>query len=104
MINPIRPIGPPPSVDSIQLSSTATQAAEKVTANPFGDLFHQAVDRVQTSQQQAEDKADKLLRGEDQDLHEVVLAGQRADLEFQYFLQMRNKVVQAYQEIMRMQM
>lgn len=99
MINPIKPIGPAPSIDSIQLSPAAKKAA-----NPFSEMFHQAVDRVELSQQQSVEKTDRMLRGEDQDLHEVVLAGQRADLEFQYFLQMRNKVVQAYQEIMRMQL
>ncbi len=99
MIDPIKPIGPAPSIDSIQLSPEAKKAS-----NPFSEMFHQAVDRVELSQQQSVEKTDRMLRGEDQDLHEVVLAGQRADLEFQYFLQMRNKVVQAYQEIMRMQL
>ncbi|MBL8211677.1 MAG: flagellar hook-basal body complex protein FliE [Bryobacterales bacterium] len=99
MIDPIKPIGPAPSVDSIQLSPAAKKAS-----NPFSDMFQNAVDRVELSQQQSEEKTNRLLRGEDQDLHEVILAGQRADLEFQYFLQTRNKVVQAYQEIMRMQL
>jgi flagellar hook-basal body complex protein FliE len=101
MIDPIRPIAPAPPVDSIQLSPAAAAAK---TSNPFSDMFTQALDRVQTSRQEADQKSEKLLRGEDQDLHEVVLAGQRAELEFQYFMQMRNKAVQAYQEIMRMQL
>lgn len=99
MIDPIRPIGPAPQVDSIDLSPLAKEAAAS-----FGKMFAEAVDRVEQFRADSQEKSDRLLRGEDQELHEVVLAGQRAELEFQYFLQMRNKVVQAYQEIMRMQM
>ena len=40
--------------------------------------------------------------GETEELHQVILAGQRAEIAFETFLQVRNKVVQAYQEIMRM--
>jgi flagellar hook-basal body complex protein FliE len=45
----------------------------------------------------------KLMTGESQDLHTTVIAMQKADLSFQMMMQVRNKIVQAYQEIMRMQ-
>ncbi len=70
----------------------------------FGKLFENAVDRVERLQNVTDDKLDRFLRGEDQEVHDVVLAAQRSELAFDYFLQVRNKVVQAYQEIMRMQM
>ena len=44
------------------------------------------------------------MTGESQDLHTTVIAMQKADLSFQMMMQVRNKIVQAYQEIMRMQM
>jgi flagellar hook-basal body complex protein FliE len=47
---------------------------------------------------------ERFLSGEGEDLHSTILASQRADLEFQMFMQVRNKVVSAYQEIMKMQM
>ena len=46
---------------------------------------------------------DRFLNGEGEEIHKVALASQQADLSFQLFLQMRNKVVSAYQEVMRMQ-
>ena len=45
-----------------------------------------------------------LLSGEGEDIHTVALATQQSELAFELFLQVRNKVVQAYQEVMRMQM
>jgi flagellar hook-basal body complex protein FliE len=46
---------------------------------------------------------ERFLSGEGEDLHTTVLATTQAELSFNMFLQMRNKVVSAYQEIMRMQ-
>ena len=45
----------------------------------------------------------RMLSGEGGELHQVALATQQAELAFELFLQVRNKVVQAYQEVMRMQ-
>ena len=44
------------------------------------------------------------MSGEGVDLHSTILASQRAELEFQMFMQVRNKVVSAYQEVMKMQL
>jgi flagellar hook-basal body complex protein FliE len=44
------------------------------------------------------------MNGETEEIHQVILAGQRAEIAFETFLQVRNKAVQAYQEVMRMQM
>ena len=47
---------------------------------------------------------ERFLSGEGEELHTTILATQQAELSFDLFLQARNKVVSAYQEIMRMQM
>ncbi len=96
----IRITAPIEPLDSVSLSPPSAKTA----AAGFGDLFEQAVLRVEQANQDGQMKVDRLLRGEDQELHEVVLATQRAELSFDYFMQVRNKMVQAYQEIMRMQM
>jgi flagellar hook-basal body complex protein FliE len=96
----LRAIGITRPVDPLSFDR-ATVAKPEVS---FGKLFETAVDRVEHLQTVTDDKLDRFLRGEDQDVHDVVLAGQRAELAFDYFLQVRNKVVQAYQEVMRMQM
>ena len=59
---------------------------------------------VEGARANANQSVQKFLAGEGEDLHSTILATQRADLEFQMFLQVRNKVVSAYQEVMKMQM
>ena len=96
----LRAIGIPAPVDPVAFEKPL-QGKSEVS---FGKLFEKAVDQVEKLDTVTNDKLDRFLRGEDQEVHDIVLAGQRADLTFDYFLQVRNKVVQAYQEIMRMQM
>lgn len=71
--------------------------------SPFHSLFSEAVKKVETFQHNAQQSADRFLNGEGEEIHKVALAAQQADLSFQLFLQVRNKVISAYQEIMRMQ-
>ena len=61
------------------------------------------IGRVDQSQMQAQQAAESFLTGGNEELHSVALASQRAQLQFDLFLQVRNQAVQAYQEIMRMQ-
>lgn len=70
----------------------------------FGALLQAAYHRVEQSGTDATRMVDQFLSGETQDLHSVALAGQRASLQFEMLLQVRNKLVQAYQEVMRMQL
>ena len=69
----------------------------------FASLFSDAVSKVESFQQNAQQSMDRFLNGEGEEIHKVALASQQADLSFQLFLQMRNKVVSAYQEVMPMQ-
>jgi flagellar hook-basal body complex protein FliE len=59
---------------------------------------------VQSAQQTAATSVEQFLSGEGSELHSAILATQRAELSFDLLLQARNKVVSAYQEIMRMPM
>jgi flagellar hook-basal body complex protein FliE len=69
----------------------------------FGDLLKEAISTVNEVQKQSDQSIQKLMTGESKDLHTTVIAMQKADLSFQMMMQVRNKIVQAYQEIMRMQ-
>jgi flagellar hook-basal body complex protein FliE len=70
----------------------------------FRNLLENSIQKVETTGNQASQAIGKFLNGETEELHTVALAAQRADISMQLFLQVRNKVVAAYQEIMRMQM
>jgi flagellar hook-basal body complex protein FliE len=69
----------------------------------FGDILKDAISTVNDLQKTSDQEIQKLMTGESQDLHKTVIAMQKADLSFQMMMQVRNKIVQAYQEIMRMQ-
>ncbi|MBL8173836.1 MAG: flagellar hook-basal body complex protein FliE [Bryobacterales bacterium] len=102
-MNPLSMIRMTPPVEPLKPTGTSP-ASPQNPSQEFGQLFEQAVQRVEQAHRDGQEKVGRLLRGEDQELHEVLLATQRAELSFEYFLQVRNKVVQAYQEVMRMQM
>jgi len=70
----------------------------------FGSVLADAVARVEQFQQNSASTIDKFLSGESEEVHKVALASQQAELALDLFLQVRNKVVSAYQEVMRMQM
>ena len=69
----------------------------------FQSVFSDAVSKVESFQQNAQASVERFLSGEGEELHHVALASQQAELSFQLFMQVRNKIVSAYQEVMRMQ-
>jgi len=69
----------------------------------FLDTLRSAMDQVDQLQGTAEQKVGGLLNGNGMDVHGAMIAVEQADLSFQLMMQVRNKIVQAYQEISRMQ-
>jgi flagellar hook-basal body complex protein FliE len=67
----------------------------------FGRSLSGLIDAVESSNASANDAVSKMVDGSG-DVHDAMIALQRADLTFQFSVQVRNKLVQAYQEIMRM--
>jgi len=102
---PTLPTLPPlPATEPASASSLSSPTTTTSGDVSFRDLLGSAVNEVEGARTSANQSIDKFLSGEGDDLHSTILASQRADLEFQMFLQVRNKVVSAYQEVMRMQM
>ena len=69
----------------------------------FQDVLSSAIKQVEAVGQNASASVGRFLSGEGEELHTTILATTQAELSFNLFLQARNKVVGAYQEIMRMQ-
>ncbi len=69
----------------------------------FGKTFEQAIQALNNQQLEADQWAARLAAGEDVDLHQVLIAMEQAEIGFRLALQVRTKLVEAYQEIMRMQ-
>ena len=96
-INPLKP-----SEIASQLSGQ-TGAAPAGSAVSFKSLLADALSEVNNLQQQADASAVKLASGEPVAIDDVMLAMQKADLALQLTQQIRNKLVEAYQEVSRMQ-
>jgi len=69
----------------------------------FSQILKDALESVNTYQKDYESVLTRQLFSEDIDLHDVVIAGEKARLSLELALQIRNKAIEAYQEIMRMQ-
>ncbi len=98
MPDPISAITPIAAIDSPQAAKPAGKAGE------FGSLLEGTIQALQTVQNNSAEAVQKFLSDETEELHSTVLAAQKAEIAFDLALQVRNKVVAAYQEIMRMQM
>jgi flagellar hook-basal body complex protein FliE len=70
---------------------------------PFGDLLKSAVAGVDDLQQQAATAVTGMLAGNGVDIHDAMIATQKADMAFELALAVRNKAVAAYQQVMGMQ-
>jgi flagellar hook-basal body complex protein FliE len=73
------------------------------TSAPFGKLFSDAVGDVNTLESQARSAVDGLITGTGVDVHQTVIATQKAEMAFELALSVRNKAMQAYQSVMGMQ-
>lgn len=70
----------------------------------FAQVLQSSIDKVNQTQQQAEQMTEKIAAGDsNQNLHEVMIALQTASVSFQEMVQVRNKLVTAYQDVMNIQ-
>ena len=91
---------PSPLVSGDKISSSG---AAKGSGGNFGSLIKDAVESLDGAQKNADHEIAKAVTGESPDLHKTIIALQTGDLKFQLGLQVRNKLIGAYEEIMRMQ-
>jgi flagellar hook-basal body complex protein FliE len=69
----------------------------------FLETLQQSMDQAEGAQGDAATQVAQLLNGKGADLHSAMIAVEKADLSFQLMMQVRNKIVQAYQQISSMQ-
>jgi len=82
------------------LSSGATQASG---TDPFGTMMKKFVNDVDSKMKVAATENNKVMTGESTNLHQAVLAGQESSVAFSLMVELRNKLVESYQELMRAQ-
>jgi flagellar hook-basal body complex protein FliE len=95
------------SITSLASTLNAIAAASPVApatqAGDFSSILKSAMNEVEKSHASADTSIRNFLSGENEEIHSTVLATQKAELQFELFMQARNKAVSAYQEIMKMQ-
>lgn len=88
-------------------SSQADQLPQATQTNEAGKTFAQtlteAIGQVNELQKESDVKAQELATGKTDDIAGVMLAAEKADIALRTMVQVRNKIIDAYQEIMRMQ-
>ena len=101
MNNPISPI----RILPVDIAPPIAPASVQVGGGPddFLNTLQQSMDAVEGAQGDAQTQVAQLLNGKGADLHSAMIAVEKADLSFQLMMQVRNKIVQAYQQISNMQ-
>jgi flagellar hook-basal body complex protein FliE len=85
------------------LSTTETVKSGAEKGVSFKNIFKQVMNDVNSLQKESEDLTTKLVLGQIEDIHQVTIAAEKASLALQLTVEIRNKILDAYQEIMRMQ-
>jgi flagellar hook-basal body complex protein FliE len=87
---------------SVGLGEAAASGTSRQAA-PFSGLFRDAVGQIQSLEDQAHTAVEGLMTGAGVDVHQAMIATQKAEMAFELALSVRNKAVQAYQQVMSMQ-
>ncbi len=93
-----------PKINPTQMRpAQPTTVSNEISGKSFRDVLAETVSEVQHLQNEADTTIKKLVAGEIKDVTEAMVAVEQADMAFQTMMTVRNKVLNAYQEIMRMQ-
>jgi flagellar hook-basal body complex protein FliE len=98
-IRRIGSLGPPKLPDGLQ----QPQGGQETGKPSFSNVLNEIVSDVDRLQKTAESTTDKLLTGDLQDVHQVVVAMEEAQTSFKLLMEVRNKMVEAYKEVLKMQ-
>jgi flagellar hook-basal body complex protein FliE len=93
------------SIANTASTGIASAASEKKTNSAnFGDILNDAINNAQETEAADEAGTLALLTGEDNGIHTTMIESQKAELALSLAIQIRNKVIDAYNEVMRMQL
>ncbi len=87
---------------SINRDGTSVQSPVKGEKS-FGETLVESLSKVNELQKEADKAIEEMVTGDTKNIHETMIALSKADTAFRLTMQVRNKIIEAYQEIMRMQ-
>lgn len=94
---------PQPAIGTEKTNLGSTANTEAPSGESFGDLMKKSLEKVNQIQLQADHAARELAVGRNKNIHETMLMLEKADISFRLLMQVRNKIIDAYREVMRMQ-
>ncbi len=77
---------------------------EKKKGEDFAQILKDALDKVNSMQKKAEKMTDDFARGKISNIHDVIIEAEKASIALRLTVEVRNRIVEAYREIMRMQL
>ncbi len=83
---------------------STTSSSPKPGEDNFSDILKGALNSVNNAQSEADEAVKQVLSGESNDIHDTMIALQKADVSLKMMLEVRNKILEAYQEVMRTQL
>lgn len=92
------------SISSSSLINSMTLGASENQQTSFANVISDAINKVNDTEVEANNKIESLIKGEDISMHDVMLSMQEAQISMQALIEVRNKVVEAYQEISKLQL
>jgi flagellar hook-basal body complex protein FliE len=92
-----------PALSNLAGESSAFHGPDSPASTPFAALFTDAVDQVGKLEDQAHAAVTGLMTGSGVDVHQAMIATEKASMSFELALAVRNKAVQAYQSVIGMQ-
>jgi flagellar hook-basal body complex protein FliE len=98
-LTPISSLPLPPQPYSLAPEQSPGSPSAAPAAQPFKNILLEALDQVNSMQHQADQAVQQLVTGGDANPAEVLTTLQKSDMSFKLMLQIRNKLVQAYQEV-----
>ncbi|MGI6151283.1 MAG: flagellar hook-basal body complex protein FliE [Christensenellales bacterium] len=88
---------------SAQGFSQRTQGVQQNSQGSFSNILSEAIDAIKQTEAEAAEAAAALLTGESTDLHTALIAAQKAEIAISYTVEIRNRILEAYNNIMNMQ-
>lgn len=92
-----------PGLTNLPTSPTPATGVDVGESGGFGATLKNAINQVDQLQQNSDASTTQLVQGDRQDIHNVMIAVEKADIAFQLMMQVRNKIVNAYQEVSKLQ-
>ena len=89
-----------PQVDPSRIQDASQSTGQ---GSEFFDTLKNTMGQVEQLGNDAQNQVGKLLGGDGEDIHSAMIAVEKADMAFQLMMQVRNKIISAYQEVSRMQ-